>query len=264
MTLISCDAFQNSSMSGGHSLCWLNFNPSESEDDESDAGGNAHIFTEYEEEWDDLRLFALYSDEDNDLPAHEYPEWHDSDDSRPISAVNFPCCWDTIPRLQLIAATQYRGTTELLPPALAEFVEDIRRVKTLIFGTRKYEDGGSDYHALFHLLSYQLEKRRESGSEEDPDRIATFLYSYRVSLNGVCCGSVRGPAQITRGFVRCIYDAFAIYSSLRVHNLRRKWSNLGFSVYRFTPIPHVTVLRIFLRDSETHRRVLIHVTRLPY
>lgn len=180
---------------------------------------------------------------------------------------NKPLQIDELPKfakyntLQLIAASQYSGQPELLPRGLASFVSRVRATKILIFGTHQASPKTEDYYIICRAIENELITVRNEWLYEWDYAKTHFLYNYRVSFNGIFCGTIPGPSQITNFFIRWIHLRLAIFNSLRVKNLRRRWITSGFKVYRFMPIPYVTVLRLFLYDSETTRQVLLHITR---
>lgn len=201
----------------------------------------------------------------------------DSNDGHPLNISFLPKFTEKVADLQIIAASKYHGSTEILPQVLATLVEQIRVTKALIFGVNS--SGHSINHAfpktnsyrmLYQLLCQKLAKinHNQSASQQRTGD----LYNYRVSFNGVLCGTVPGPPQITRSFVHWLHINFSLYTDLRVHprcsklkssknTVIQRWNSIGFKVYRFTPIPYVTVLRLFLRKKGSNQIILMHVAR---
>lgn len=201
----------------------------------------------------------------------------DSNDDHPLNFSLLPKFTEKVADLQIIAASKYQGRTEILPQVLATRVEQIRVTKALIFGVNssgqfinRVFPKTNSYRMLYQLLCQKLAKINQNQSASR--QRTGDLYNYRVSFNGVLCGTLPGPPQITRSFIRWIHLNFLLYTDLRVHpryskrkssknTVIQRWNSIGLRVYRFTPIPYVTVLRVFLRKKGSNRIILMHVAR---
>lgn len=216
-------------------------------------------------------MTSAADDKEKAVGNREFWMWeYDTGANVPLKIAALPKSSDKVSSLQLIAASQYAGSPEALPKELSSFVHQVQATKALIFGLDVDDYPAienafpktKDYHVLCTLFVQLLSKIRSNAlNQAEDEATADFLYDYRVSLNGVLCGTMRGPKQITRAFIRWIHLNFALYRNLRIHNLKREWAVCGFKVYHFTPIPDITLLRLFLRDSETQQLLLLHITR---
>lgn len=269
----------------------------EEEDDDEDSSDDTLAFDSSEESLEESSDYFpdLYGE--NEAILRNYPRSNDG--LNPLKIAPLPGCSDEIPRLELMAASQYRGSTNALPQPLAKLVEKVRQIKNLIFGNdnkiiidaiNKSDDDNNRFPKTknYRLLCASITAMLENiNTHPLPDYLSDEIsendvYHYRVSLNGVLCGKIRGPKQITPSFIAWLchlitpsvlsvkkhklawrdYRANAPYSRVFKIPIYRKWYIDNFKVYRFTPIPSVTVLRLFLRQSGyTNKMVLLHITR---
>lgn len=267
------------------------------EEEEEDSSDDTLAFDSSEESLEESSDYFSDVNGENEAILRSYPKSNDA--LNPLKIAPLPRCSDEIASLELIAASQYRGSPKALPQTLAKLVEKVRKIKNLIFGDdkkiiidaiNKSDDDNNRFPKTenYRLLCASITAMLESINKHPlPDHLSheiseNYVYRYRVSLNGVLCGKMRGPKQITPSFIAwlchlissnvlsvkkhklawCDYRSNAPYRTLIQIPIYRKWYIDDFKVYRFTPIPYVTVLRLFLRQSGyTNKMVLLHITR---